>query len=109
MIMSSTCNLTRGRVALSASDRITGIIESLKSFAGLDEAEYQKVDIHRMTAMKTIREIIDLMFIDPLSQSPAVLQKATIEWSTGYWFRVAGAFLATVSALIALSKPRNRS
>ncbi len=34
------------QVAVSASDRISQIVESLKNFARLDEAEYQKVDIH---------------------------------------------------------------
>jgi len=34
------------RVALTASDRIIGIVEGLKNFARLDEAEFQKVDIH---------------------------------------------------------------
>ncbi len=34
------------RVALSASDRISRTITSLKNFARLDEAEFKKVDIH---------------------------------------------------------------
>ena len=34
------------QVALAASDRIIGIVEGLKNFARLDEAEFQNVDIH---------------------------------------------------------------
>jgi len=37
---------TNSRVAVSASDRISQIVESLKNFTRMDEAEHQKVDIH---------------------------------------------------------------
>jgi two-component system sensor histidine kinase ChiS len=37
---------TNSQVAVSASDRISQIVESLKDFTKSDEAEHQKVDIH---------------------------------------------------------------
>lgn len=48
------------RVALSASDRVAGIVESLKNFTRLDEAEFQKVDIHEgiVSTLNLIQNLI---------------------------------------------------
>ena len=34
------------RISKDAADRVSGIVGNLRNFAGLDEAEWQKVDVH---------------------------------------------------------------
>lgn len=52
----------------------------------------------------------DLMFTDPMSQSPETLERAAREWGAMNWARVVLCFTAVSSALVAHAKrePENR-